>query len=130
MEARDENGVEFSHEELVSTSFILMFGGPSGRFSALTEGVDTTAVSLTYVMYLLAKHPQYIQKIASELFGYSDIESLKSIELEKLPYLNAVIRETMRLYPPFGATFGRVCPPEGKIIGGYFVPGGVIPPLQ
>jgi cytochrome P450 len=78
-------------------------------------------------MYLLAKHPQYIQKIASELSGYKDVDSLKSVELAKLPYLNAVIRESMRLYPPFGATFGRVCPPEGRLIGGYFVPGGVLP---
>lgn len=126
IEAKDEHGLGFSHEELVSASFILMFGGSSSRCTLLTEGVDTTAVSLTYVMYLLAKHPQYMQKIAFELSGYSEVQSLKSVELEKLPYLNAVIRETMRLYPPFGATFGRVCPPEGKVVGGYFMPGGVI----
>jgi cytochrome P450 len=76
-------------------------------------------------MYLLAKHPQYIDKIATELSGYSDVDSMKSVELEKLPYLNAVIREGLRLYPPFPAPFGRVCPKEGKQIGGYFIPGGV-----
>ena len=76
-------------------------------------------------MYHLAKYPQYIAKLAAELSGYSDVDSFKFVELEKLPYLNAVIRESLRMRPPFPAPLGRVCPKEGTIMNGYFIPGGV-----
>ena len=67
-----------------------------------------------------------MEKISDELLGYPNIDSLRSIELEKLPYLNAIIRESLRMFPPFGSPAGRVCPPEGRIVSGYFIPGGVL----
>jgi cytochrome P450 len=76
-------------------------------------------------MYSLQKHQQYIEKISDELSGYPDIDSLRSVELEKLPYLNAIIRESLRMFPPFGSPAGRVCPPEGRTVNGHFIPGGV-----
>jgi cytochrome P450 len=88
-------------------------------------GVDSTATTLTYIIYSLEKHPQYIKKLAKELSGYPNVDSLKSVELEKLPYLNAVIRESLRMYPPFGSPAGRACPPEGRMLNGYYIPGGV-----
>jgi cytochrome P450 len=42
-----------------------------------------------------------------------------------LPYLNAVIEEGLRLYPPFVGTLTRVSPPGGEMVDGYFVPEGV-----
>ena len=88
-------------------------------------GVDSTATTLTYIIYSLEKYPQYIEKLAKELSGYPNVDSLKSVELEKLPYLNAVIRESLRMYPPFGSPAGRACPPEGRMLNGYYIPGGV-----
>lgn len=76
-------------------------------------------------MYQLANNPRYIDKIALELSEYSTIDSLKAKELEKLPYLNAVIRESLRVNPPFPSPLGRVCPKEGRTMNSYFIPGGV-----
>jgi cytochrome P450 len=91
-----------------------------------TIGVDSTATTITYIIYSLEKHPQYVKKIADELSSYPDVDSLTSLELEKLPYLNAVIRESLRMYPPFGSPAGRVCPPEGRMVNGCYIPGGVV----
>jgi cytochrome P450 len=105
-----------SHEELVSHATILFFAG-----------VDTTSTALTYIAYVLAKHPEYIEKLEKEVSShYKDVDEFQSIELEKLPLLNAVIREALRLYPPAPGPIGRLTPTEGAVIGGYTIPGGVL----
>jgi cytochrome P450 len=73
----------------------------------------------------LAKNPTLFSTLAAELSKYPGIDSLKSIELEKLPYLNAVIRETLRVWPPVPSPLFRLCPRQGTILGGYHIPGGV-----
>jgi cytochrome P450 len=78
-----------------------------------------------FLAYELAKHPILFRTLATELSKYKDIDSFKSIELEKLPHLNAVIRETLRMWPPVPSPFFRVCPPQGTILGDYYIPGGV-----
>jgi cytochrome P450 len=91
------------------------------------QGVDTTAVALTYISYELAKHPELFDTLAKELSKYTDVASLKISELEQLPILNAVIRESLRIWSPV-ATFARVVPPQGTTLGGYQIPGGVPQP--
>jgi cytochrome P450 len=92
--------------------------------------VDTTAIALTYIVYQLAKHPGLISELAKEVSRYNSIDDMKFTELEKLPLLNAVIRECLRMYPTVPAPIGRVCPPQGTTIGGYAIPGGVLPKLR
>jgi cytochrome P450 len=41
----------------------------------------------------------------------------------QLPYLHAVIEESLRIYPPVADTLPRVTPPEGAAIAGQWVPG-------
>lgn len=76
-------------------------------------------------MYTLEKHPEYIEKLTKEISHYKDIDQFQSIELEKLPLLNAIIREVLRLYPPAPGPIGRVSPAEGATLGGYYIPPGV-----
>lgn len=47
-------------------------------------------------------------------------------ESRELPYLDAVVKESGRLHPPFGLPFERVVPPEGAVICGQSIPGGSI----
>lgn len=42
-----------------------------------------------------------------------------------LPYLQACIREGLRIFPPITALRERVTPPEGDVINGHHIPGGV-----
>ena len=58
--------------------------------------------------------------------------SLKSIsspiqidEASDLPYLQACIKEGLRIFPPVASLRARTTPPQGDHLNGYFVPGGV-----
>lgn len=83
-------------------------------------------MTLVYFAYLLANYPKWFDKLAEELSGYTDVDSLQSSELEKLPLLNAVIRETLRLYPPAASpVFSRVVPEGGATLAGHDIPAGV-----
>lgn len=45
-------------------------------------------------------------------------------QTQELPYLKAVIREGMRMWPPVSGLGFKLVPPEGDFINGYAVPGG------
>lgn len=65
-------------------------------------GTDTSAVGIAFVTIMLAKYPDIQEKIYQELqevFGDSD-RLLTVDDLPHLKYLEAVIKETLRLYPP------------------------------
>lgn len=47
-------------------------------------------------------------------------------EAVKLSYLQACIKEGLRVFPPVASLRARVTPPEGDDLNGYFVPGGVV----
>lgn len=49
---------------------------------------------------------------------------ITSAETQTLPYLQAVIREGLRMWPPVGGLGFKQVPPEGDTLNGYFVPGG------
>jgi cytochrome P450 len=64
-------------------------------------GYETTATTLSFCTYELALHPQVQEKLYEELKSVSD--SRGDIEYDvlcKLPYLDAVLAETLRKYPP------------------------------
>ncbi len=66
--------------------------------SFLIAGHETTALTMSWLFYMLAKNPHYQDRIIAELeAGNYQFES--SSDLNKYPFLNAVISETMRLYP-------------------------------
>lgn len=66
--------------------------------SFLIAGHETTALSMSWLFYMLAKNPHYQDKIIAELEG-NNYTFESSNDLTKYPFLNAVISETMRLYP-------------------------------
>lgn len=82
-------------------------------------GHDTTATVLAYIYYKLSKHPDKLAKIRAEhdeILGVDPKDAADRIRadvtlLNKLPYTAAVLRETLRLYPPAGGSI-RQSPPE------------------
>eukprot|EP00924_Labyrinthula_sp_SR-Ha-C_P006917 snap_masked-scaffold_8-processed-gene-4.19-mRNA-1 protein AED:1.00 eAED:1.00 QI:0/-1/0/0/-1/1/1/0/400 len=92
--------------------------------NVLFAGFDTTASTLCWSFYVLAKRPDIQSKIRAEMdkqFG-SKLDTLDGPKLEKLTYLNAVVMEIFRLYP--GAAFTRTTLEE-ICVGGYTIPAGV-----
>jgi len=94
------------------------------RDEALTlflAGHETTANALTWTWYLLSQNPEAESKLAGEL---SKIDRVTIDHLAELRYCEAVLAESMRLYPPAWA-IGRLAI-ENHNFGGYQIPKGSI----
>jgi len=71
-------------------------------------GQQTTAHWLTMILYCLAKNPEYVEKIRNEIkTTIKDTNNLDYNELTNMVYLNAVMKEVLRLYPPVHMFFFR-----------------------
>ncbi|KAH8200403.1 hypothetical protein TruAng_005432 [Truncatella angustata] len=95
----------------------------SVRFEAsnlIVAGSDTTAVTLTYLLWVVLKRPDLQCRLEEELDALQP--SFQDEELEQLPLLNAVIEETLRLYGAAPGTLPRVVPEGGATLGGFFIP--------
>lgn len=76
-------------------------------------GFDTTASALTWWIGLMATHPEVVSQLRGELEAAGQNPSLETIA--RLPYLNASLKEAMRLYPPSTALITRVAQRDLKI---------------
>jgi cytochrome P450 len=96
--------------------------------SNIGAGSDTTAITLSSILYHLLKYPKTYQRLQDEIDTaakegrVSDPVTFK--EAQELPYLQAVIKEALRMHPAIGLPMQRIVPPEGTIIAGRFIPGG------
>lgn len=67
------------------------------------EGHDTTTSAISFCLYLLARHPECQRVLFEEIrnhFGTDTSRPIKYKDVQHLTYLNCVIKETLRLYPP------------------------------
>ena len=68
-------------------------------------GVDTTSNALSRVLHLLSEHPDVQAKLRSEVQQAQEhYGEIPFDELMALPYLDAVVRETLRLHAPVPST--------------------------
>ncbi|KAI5892439.1 cytochrome P450 [Schizophyllum commune H4-8] len=71
--------------------------------------MDTTSSALSRTSHLLATHPEVQDRLRAEIrAAMEEHGQLSYNELESLPYLDAVCRETLRLYPPAPQLLRRV----------------------
>ncbi|KAL9120139.1 MAG: hypothetical protein Q9187_003309 [Circinaria calcarea] len=88
--------------------------------TVIVAGSDTTAPSLIFLFYCLAKYPEHAEKVYSELAG---VDPLDLNAVSTLPHLNGTINEAQRLYSVAPTIVSRVTPPHGIMIGDTFIPG-------
>lgn len=96
----------------------------------IVAGSDTTAVSLTYLVWALLKpeNSSALERVRAEI---APLElSASAAEIMALPCLKAAIDEALRLYGAAPGSLPRTVPPSGSVLGGYRLPGGVIVSTQ
>jgi cytochrome P450 len=85
-------------------------------------GHETTALSLTYALRLLAQHPRVRERVRAELASVLGTRPPTMADLPQLRYTRAALDETLRLYPPAWAV-GRE-PREDMVVAGIAIPRG------
>ncbi|KAL4892367.1 cytochrome P450 [Aspergillus ambiguus] len=94
----------------------------------LTAGAETSATALTATLWYLSQpeHAHCLDRLRAEVrTAFSSPAGVTGDATARLPYLNAVLEETMRLFPPSPVGPPRVSPQGGETVDGTFVPGGV-----
>ncbi|OJD38848.1 cytochrome p450 [Diplodia corticola] len=89
----------------------------------IVAGADTTAVSLTYLTYAVLARPGLREELEEEVAEGLE-EGFGDGECERLPLLNAVVNETLRLYGAAPGSLPRTVPPGGATLVGRYLPGG------
>ncbi|KAJ5675976.1 hypothetical protein N7462_008873 [Penicillium macrosclerotiorum] len=96
----------------------------------IIAGSDTTGVTLAHALYYLAQNPSAYRNLQKELdnaFGSTaEPSDFTNEKLQRLPYLEAVINETLRLKPAVPSGQPRLTPPEGLQIDEVWIPGETI----
>jgi cytochrome P450 len=93
----------------------------------LAAGHETTASAMAWAAYLLCKHPETQTRLRAELHAeipnlLDPASQITSADIDRLPYLNAVLNETMRVFPPVPLTLREAA--CDTTIQGSFVPRG------
>uniref|UniRef100_A0ABK0LQV5 Cytochrome P450, family 4, subfamily f, polypeptide 1 n=1 Tax=Rattus norvegicus TaxID=10116 RepID=A0ABK0LQV5_RAT len=114
---KDEDGKELSDEDIRAEADTFMF-----------EGHDTTASGLSWILYNLAKHPEYQERCrqeVQELLRDRDPEEIEWDDLAQLPFLTMCIKESLRLHPPV-TVISRCCTQDILLPDGRTIPKGII----
>ncbi|KAL1951367.1 hypothetical protein VTO73DRAFT_516 [Trametes versicolor] len=97
---------------------------------AVVAGSDTTSSVISNLIFFVLTHPEVYARLRTEVdFYYPPGENaLNTTHHADMPYLNAVINETMRLYPPVSDGSQRLVPigSGGKVVGTSYIPEGTI----
>ena len=112
--AMDEDGTQMTPRQLRDETMTLFLAGH-----------ETTALTLSWTWYLLAQNPAaeaHVHEELARVFAGRAARPLEAKDAESLPYLDAVIRESLRLYPP-AYIVARVAI-EPFELGGYSFPVG------
>lgn len=120
------NALKLSEPDKISTRDLVVHLSTN-----IFAGSDTTAIALRAVFYYLLKNPTKMQKLVLEIdsaFGSGQLSQPISFQesSNNLPYLQAVLKEALRIHPSVGLLLERHVPPGGATLCGQHVPEGTI----
>ncbi|KDN64370.1 putative averantin oxidoreductase [Colletotrichum sublineola] len=91
------------------------------------SGAEATPILMTAMMWNILKTPRVWKRLCYEIRESGLFQTAADLTAEntsKIPYLDAVIQESLRTDTPFATTIPRIVPPEGAWMDGYWLPGG------
>ena len=107
-----------TRDEIIGTSRVMLIAGS-----------ETTATLLGGATYHLLRNPSILRRAQSEIrgtFQNADDITLRAVSTPGLlPFLEAVLQESLRYHPPVPATVPRKVGSSGAVVGGKFVPANV-----
>lgn len=112
-----------TREEIICNSGVLLIAGS-----------ETVATLLSGATFFLLTNPSNLKRLQDEV--RSAFQTEKDINLQsvgnaaRLPYMEAVLTESLRLYPPLSPLLPRMTGPAGDVIDGKFIPPHVYSPLK
>jgi cytochrome P450 len=118
MSARGPDATPMAFDNLVNEAIVIV-----------VAGADTTSIGINATLRYVYSNPQCLVRLREEIddalnSGGMDLPPNYD-QTAKLPYLQAVIKEAMRMHPAVGMPLQRVVPVGGRLIGGTFYPAGV-----
>ncbi|KAJ3704710.1 hypothetical protein LUZ61_008415 [Rhynchospora tenuis] len=87
-------------------------------------GAHTSSVVLEWAMAELLHNPDKMSKVISELRENIGSKQVEETDITKLPYLQAVVKETMRKHPVAPLLLPHIVSEKGVELGGYAIPKG------
>ncbi|KAF9225866.1 cytochrome P450 [Gyrodon lividus] len=117
-QGRDDEGNLMGREELTAEAL-----------TQLIAGSDTTSNSSCAITYYLARHPDVQEKLQKELdeaLGAADEYVSTYEQVKRLPYLEAVVDEALRMHSTSSVGLPRVAPEGGLTVNGIHFPQGAI----
>ena len=109
--SRTEDGDGLNDKEIRDQAMTLFFAGH-----------ETTAHAMTWTWYLLSKYPEVAERLANDLQSVTNGERLCVEHLASLPYLDQVIKESMRILPSVWVFMKE--PTEDVVVRGFKIPKG------
>ena len=100
-------------------------------FANINAGSDTIATTTRAIFYYLLRNPATLEKLYEELdtaykSGDLSLPYVTLAETQSLPYLEAVIKEALRIHPALALPLERVTPEGGIHIHNTYIPAGTI----
>jgi cytochrome P450 len=106
LDSRDEDGSGMSAQQLRDEVMTLFLAGH-----------ETTAIAITWTFHLLAANPDVRRMLEVELENVLGPRKASFADLPNLPYTDAIVKESLRLYPPAWA-IGRIAARDTEL-GGF-----------
>ncbi|XBH60081.1 hypothetical protein VPH35_114725 [Triticum aestivum] len=125
---------EHARGDFLDSLLELVSAGKIGRdkvtvilFDVFAAGTDTMAITVEWAIAELLRHPHAMAKVRAEMadiLGGKDTDALEEPDAASLPYLQAVVKEVMRLHPVAPIMLPHQAAEDGVEIGGCAVPRG------
>ena len=87
-------------------------------------GSDTTATTLRVLILYLLSSPQVYAHLLSEIAETKTSQPITDAEARSMPYLQAIIKEGLRIHPPVTGLLFKEVPRGGDTLNGLFLPEG------